>query len=82
MVGLILLVKFSGCVAAIPCYLTPCENGATCMQQENNTEVCVCPPKFTGERCENGKHFQLITHCNRLMIERLWAQMSPPTAML
>ena len=38
------------------CTNTTCYNGGTCVRGRRGTFTCICPPFFTGERCETGKY--------------------------
>uniref|UniRef100_A0A8C5MR10 Coagulation factor X n=1 Tax=Leptobrachium leishanense TaxID=445787 RepID=A0A8C5MR10_9ANUR len=38
-----------------PCKMSPCENGGIC-QQYHYSYTCLCPPRFMGRHCENGRH--------------------------
>lgn len=37
-----------------PCFLSPCENGATC-EDLGGDFVCTCPMGYTGKRCGTGE---------------------------
>jgi hypothetical protein len=39
-------------IAPVPCAAAPCENGGQCDLIATNVYGCVCPPQFTGTRCE------------------------------
>ncbi|XP_050300407.1 sushi, von Willebrand factor type A, EGF and pentraxin domain-containing protein 1-like [Anthonomus grandis grandis] len=47
----------------IPCNLK-CENGGTCLNIEENELVCVCPPGFYGDLCQ-----QKMKFCDNLVCE-------------
>lgn len=36
-----------------PCSTNPCYNGASCAAQNSNNYVCLCPPGYSGSRCES-----------------------------
>ena len=38
------------------CQITPCQNGAACILDENGTNrKCICIPGYVGTECETGK---------------------------
>ena len=40
------------------CQITPCQNGAACILDENGTKrKCICIPGYVGTECETGKLF-------------------------
>lgn len=43
----------------LPCASEPCQNGGTCISDEDLEIECICPPDYTGKFCEIGKdeHF-------------------------
>jgi len=44
------------------CQITPCENGAACVLDENGTNrTCICIPGYVGTECETGKLCDALT---------------------
>ena len=35
-----------------PCNPNPCNNHGRCVQSGYNSYTCVCPPNYTGRKCE------------------------------
>ena len=40
--------------------LAPCQNGATC-QDLGDTFLCICPPGFAGDTCDNSMNFDIVS---------------------
>ena len=36
----------------VACYSSPCQNGATCENTDDDSYTCDCPDGYTGTNCE------------------------------
>ena len=78
--------RWSVCACAVydPCSVLGCLNSGTCIVLSYTEARCACLPKYTGTRCEFGKHSYMAVarrHCGTIApkIPRLTGHLPPAT---